>query len=346
MSAVPFIIFFNEQARLKYPKLFNDINLRSNKKNKELLNNLPSLISEIFDIKIFNKNEDFELNKVSKCIFGEDNCVDKYHTLRGQINSLGAVYFTFPMNDERVKDNTDRATTLWNIKNYLSKIGSDTEVCSHRTNSIARFIRFNSMLNCMEIDIIVDNDNLDVSHSLELSTSLTLSDLTKIQKKKKNILWLDIKNIDDKLVCNNLHNSLRKIYSKDPKINLFLEFPSKIINKIDELEECFSNIKLMNFPISYYIPNDLDSVCLKEQELKNSELKNCEYSNELLEKIHSSNFFTDLSFDYKNYNFLKYSKYINKFNLNTWHIPDDEILSLNNNKFRLIIPKNDSVNFN
>ena len=346
MSAVPFIIFFNEQARLKYPKLFNDINLRSNKKNKELLNNLPSLISEIFDIKIFNKNEDFELNKVSKCIFGEDNCVDKYHTLRGQINSLGAVYFTFPMNDERVKDNTDRATTLWNIKNYLSKIGSDTEVCSHRTNSIARFIRFNSMLNCMEIDIIVDNDNLDVSHSLELSTSLTLSDLTKIQKKKKNILWLDIKNIDDKLVCNNLHNSLRKIYSKDPKINLFLEFPSKIINKIDELEECFSNIKLMNFPISYYIPNNLDTVCLKEQGLSNLEKKSCKHSDELLEKIYSSNFFTDLSFDYKNYDFLKYNKHINKFNLNTWHIPDNEILSLDKYKFRLIIPKNDGVNFN
>jgi len=181
---------------------------------------------------------------------------------------------------------------------------------------------------------------------LELSTSLTLSDLTKIQKKKKNILWLDIKNIDDKLVCNNLHNSLRKIYSKDPKINLFLEFPSKIINKIEELEECFSNIELMNFPISYYVPNNLDKVCLKEQGLKNLQKKSCKHSDELLAKIYSSNFFTDLSFDYKNYNFLKYSKYINKFNLNTWHIPDDEILSLNNNKFRLIIPKNDSVNFN
>ena len=345
MSAVPFIIFFNEQARLKYPKLFNDINLRSNKKNKELLNNLPSLISEIFDIKIFNKNKDFELNKVSKCIFGEDNCVDKYHTLRGQINSMGAVYFTFPIDNESIKDNTDRATTLWNIKNYLYKIGSDTEVCSHRTNSIARFIRFNTILNCMEIDINVDADSLDVSHSLNLSTSLKLSDLTNIQK-KNNILWLDIKNINNKSDCNNLYNSLKKIFSIDSKINLFLEFPSKTINKFDELEECFSNIKLMNFPISYYIPNDLDSVCLKEQELKNSELKNCEHSDKLLEKIYSSNFFTDISFDYKNYNFLKYNEHIDKFNLNTWHIPDKEILFLDNQKFRLIIPKNDGTNFN
>ena len=346
MSAVPFLIFFNEQARLKYEKLFDDINLRSKKKNKELLNNLPSLISEIFDIKILNKNKDFEITKVSECIFGEDNCVDKYHTLRGQINSLGAVNFTFPMNDENIKDNTDRATTLWNIKNYLSKIGSDIEVCSHRTNSIARFIRFNAILNCMEVDINVGADSLDVSHSLNLSTSLKLTDLAKIQKKKNNILWLDIKNINNKSDCNNLHNSLKEILSIDPKINLFLEFPPKIINKFDELEECFFDLKSMNFPISYYVPNNLDSVCLKEKETKNSEQKNCEHSDELLKKIYSSNFFTDLSFDYKNYIFLKYNKHIDKFNLNTWHIPDNEILFLDNKKFRLIIPKNDGVNFN
>ena len=345
MSAVPFIIFFNEQARLKYPKLFNDLSLRANKKNKELLNNLPSLITEIFDIKIFNKDKDFKLNKVSKCIFGEDNCVDKHHTLRGQIDTIGAVNFSFPIENETIKDNTDRATTLWNIKNYLIKIGSNTEVCSHRTNSIARFIRFNAILNCMEIDINVDVDSLDVSHSLNLSTSLKLSDLTKIQK-KNNVLWLDIKNINNKSDCNNLHNSLKKILSKDTKINLFLEFPSKILNKFDELEECFFNIKLMNFPISYYIPNNLDSMCLKEQESKYSELKNCEFSDELLEKIYSSNFFSDLSFDYKNYIFLKDSSHIDKFSLNTWHIPDNEILLLDKQKFRLIIPKNDSTNYN
>ena len=102
----------------------------------------------------------------------------------------------------------------------------------------------------------------------------------------------------------------------------------------------------MNFPISYYVPNNLDSVCLKEKETKNSEQKNCEHSDELLKKIYSSNFFTDLSFDYKNYIFLKYNKHIDKFNLNTWHIPDNEILFLDNKKFRLIIPKNDGVNFN
>jgi glucan phosphoethanolaminetransferase (alkaline phosphatase superfamily) len=346
MSAVPFIIYFNEQARLKYDKLFNDINLRANKKNKELLNNLPSLISEIFNIKVFNKKKDLQLSKISKCIFGEDNCVDDYHVLRGQINSIGAVNFTFPAKDETIKNNSDRATILWNMKGYLSKIGNETKVCSHKTNSVARFIRFNTILDCLEIDIIVGNNSLDVNHSLKSSTSLTLTDFIKIQKKSKNILWLNINNINDKLECNNLLNSLKRIYFKDYKINLFLEFPSKIVNKIDELEECFSNIKLMNFPISYDIPKNLDEVCLKEKELKNSEQISCKYLDELLEKIYYSNFFTDLSFDYKNYNFLKHNKYINKFNLNSRHIPNNKILSLDNNEFRLIIPANDDINFN
>ena len=71
------------------------------------------------------------------------------------------------------------------MKNYFSKIKSDLEICSHRTNSIARFIRFNSILNCMEIDVIIENDYLDVRHSTEKSTSLNLEDLIKFKKKKK-----------------------------------------------------------------------------------------------------------------------------------------------------------------
>ena len=52
-------------------------------------------------------------------------------------------------------------------KDYFSKNDSSLEVCSHRTNSIARFIRFNAILNCMEIDVFVENDYLDVTHSKE-----------------------------------------------------------------------------------------------------------------------------------------------------------------------------------
>ena len=60
------------------------------------------------------------------------------------------------------------------MKNYFLNKGSDMEICSHRTNSIARFIRFNAILNCMEIDVYIENDNLDVKHSIEDSTSLKL----------------------------------------------------------------------------------------------------------------------------------------------------------------------------
>ena len=41
------------------------------------------------------------------------------------------------------------------------------------------------------------------------------------------------------------------------------------MNNLDEMEKCISNIKSMNFPISYYISEDLRTVCTLED--------NCNY---------------------------------------------------------------------
>jgi glucan phosphoethanolaminetransferase (alkaline phosphatase superfamily) len=344
MSSVPFLIYFNDEAKLRYPELYAKFNLRASKKNRDLLSNFPSLIFEIFGIKIFNKNS--KLNNTSKCKFGDGNCFEDYHIIRNQLKTLGVVNLNYPTKINNYVDNTDRATTFSNMKHYLSNKNYDLEICSHRTNSIARFVRFNAILNCMEIDVIIESNHLDVRHSSEISTSLKLNDLIKVQKGKDNILWLDIKEIKNIEQCNQLANILKNFYLKNNKINFFIEFPSKVLNEISLYKECILNIKSMNFPISYYVPNDVKSKCLKEGELDNSSSNNCQYLENLINKIYKSNLFTDLSFDYKNYVFLKNNKYIDKFILNTWHIPDEKIISIKDKNFRLAIPFNDAINYN
>tara|TARA_Y100001970_G_C14242725_1_gene865934 strand:- start:1827 stop:4211 length:2385 start_codon:yes stop_codon:yes gene_type:complete len=345
MSSVPFLVYFNDEAKLKYPILFNEINFRASQKKRESLINLPSLILEIFGIKIFDQNS--KLNRSSECKFGDGNCFTDYHIIRNQLNTLGFVSLNYPTIDlKNYIDNTDRPTTFSNMKHYFSKKNKDFEICSHRTNSIARFIRFNAILNCMEIDVIIENDYLDVRHSTGDTISLKLIDLIDIQKDKKNILWLDVKKVENNNQCNKFLNILNNIYSKDNNINLLIEFPSEIINKISLYNKCILNIKSMNFPISFYIPNDIKLKCTKEKEQDLSNQNDCQYLDELLKKIYESNLFTDLSFDYKNYHLLKHSKYIDYFILNTWHIPDDEIVLINDQKFRLIIPFNDNINYN
>jgi len=344
MSSVPFLVYFNDEAKLKYPDLYDKINLRASQKNSDLLSNVPSLIFEIFDIKISDANS--MPHKASKCKFGDGKCYEDYHIIRNQLNTLGVVNLNYPIKDNNYVDNTDRATTFSNMKNYFLKKDSDLEVCSHRTNSIARFIRFNAILNCMEIDVFVENNYLDVTHSKKESTSLKLTDLIKIQKDKKNILWLDVKNVKSTDQCNKLSNILKNIYLKDDKINLFIEFPSQIIDEISLYKECILNIKSMNFPISYYIPSKVNSKCINEKELDISSQNSCQYLEKILEKIYKSTLFTDLSFDFNNYEFIKNSKFIDKFVLNTWHIPDEEIASINNQSFRLVIPFNDNINYN
>jgi len=198
----------------------------------------------------------------------------------------------------------------------------------------------------MEIDININEDYLDVSHSKKVSTSLKLIDLLEIQKDKNNILWLDIKNVEDVKQCNNLLNILKNIYLKNDKINLFIEFPSEIITKTYQFDKCISNIKLMDFPISYYIPNNVKDECLKEKEINVSSQNKCKYLEKIITKVYESNLFTDLSFDYHSYNFLKDIDNVDKFVLNTWHIPDNEIVRINNQNFRLVIPFNDNINYN
>ena len=94
MSSVPFLIFFNDVAKNRYPKLFNNINHRSQLKNRELLSNLPSLILEIFGIEIFNSNN--EISLVSKCKFGDGNCFKDYHMIRKQSDHYSVVNLTYP----------------------------------------------------------------------------------------------------------------------------------------------------------------------------------------------------------------------------------------------------------
>ena len=105
-------------------------------------------------------------------------------------------------------------------------------------------------------------------------------------------------------------------------------------------------IKSMNFIISFYIPNNVKSECIEEQSSQISNDNRCQYLNKILKKINNSNLFSDISFDYKNYDILKDNELIDNFTLNTWHIPDEIINLIDDKRFRLVIPFNDGINYN
>jgi glucan phosphoethanolaminetransferase (alkaline phosphatase superfamily) len=342
MTSVPFLIFFNDAAKKKYSKLYNKINSRSELNNREMLSNLPSLILEIFGLQVFNSDD--EINSVSKCKFGEGNCFGNYHMVRKQLDNFGIVNLTYPYaKNKSYIDNTDRATTFANVHNYLYQKNSNLRICSHRTHTIARYIRFNEILNCMEMDITIDENNLDIRRPLDETNNLSLTDIVQVQKNKKNILWLDIKNVVNEEQCFKLNNILKNFSSE--KNDFFLEFPTHIIDNYDQLSNCISDIKSLNFIMAYRIPSDIDEKCQIEKEFNYSNQKKCKYLNQLLKKINKSKLFTDISFDYKNYKILKDNDYLKEFFLNSWNIPDKIISSVDDKRFRLLIPYNDELNY-
>ena len=159
-------------------------------------------------------------------------------------------------------------------------------------------------------------------------------------------MWLDIKNLDNLGQCNKLSEILQNIALENSNIDFFVELPSHVLNKINIFNECISDMKSINFSLSLYIPNDIYLKCLEEENENYFENNSCKYSDELLKKIDKSSLFTDISFDYINYKYLRKSKYIDNFRLNTWHIPDEKIVSIVDKNFRLIIPFNDDINYN
>ena len=198
----------------------------------------------------------------------------------------------------------------------------------------------------MEIDIRIENEHLDVGHSKDDATFLRLEDFIKIQKNKRNILWLDLKNLNNAQKCKKLNKILRNIKFENNEIEFFVEFPTHIIEDLPQYKKCIQTIKSMNFITSYYIPNDIKLRCTENNTLKISEINQCQYLENILEKLYESKLFTDISFDFKNYEILIKSNYIDKFILNTWHIPDEKILQVSNKNFRLVIPFNDDINYN
>lgn len=343
MSAVPFLIYFNDSAKKKYIKLYDKIRYRSELNKRENVSNLPSLLLELYGIKITNLNN--KIYKDKDCKFGTGNCLDLFHSVRDQIEKVGLVNLDYPSkNNNLYKDNADRATIHSNIYEYFIDKNSNIEICSHRSNSLARVIRYKEILNCLELDLVIEQNYLDVRHPPNKTTNLKLADVLEVLKNKKTDtkLWLDIKNLNSVDKCTSLFKSLSKLSNVNyGKLNLFIEFPSNVYKKLNIFENCISNIQSLKFSTSYYIPNKIVNKC--KQDFNDT---NCIELEEILIQLYKSKLFSDISFDYSNISIITELVIAKKFKWNVWNIKDEDIFKLENNQYNLIIPINDNLNYN
>ena len=341
MAKIPFLVFFNDAAARKNPDLLSITKQRLENNAFATLAQLPDTLLEFLGVKINNIADG---TTYTPCQIGMNNCNDKDILIRNFGTQHGSIRTKTTINNKN-KNLSDDATK----HNILLRefVDNDIGICYHRSNSLAKAIRGAASTNCLEVDMVIKNYRLTITHPPAPAVGISLEKMAEIaaaQKSKTMNLWIDAKNIDSKKNCELLNNELSKKIYYD--IHTLVELPPSTMSSSDDLNTCIESLNRKNVSTSYYIPTDIGYACSNSihKNISPSASKACIKLNNILNHFTSKKWFTDISFDYRIFTAINNIPAAKQFKWNTWHINEEEIQNLPLNRFRLVIPENTDIN--
>lgn len=180
--------------------------------------------------------------------------------------------------------------------------------------------------------MVIKDKEINIHHPPTISTGFDLEDVFQIAQTRKNMLWLDSKNINDSKACNTLADYLSENHHRVGQI--LVEFPSDSVEKLDELKTCVNKIKKMGIRTSFYIPTHFAIPCAEDSK-KNEDV--CNNLNQVVTKAIDSDIFSDLSFDFEAYPAIKKIPNSKKLTWNTWTITPDKFHNFPRNDYKFVI---------
>lgn len=335
MARVPFLIFFNDAARQIAPDLYKKYNVLSKNKNISSLAQLPSTLFDLLGVKVTGNNVP---------IIGE-LVNPKPILIRQTKDGTTAINLSTNELDYELIDKTDSATNHL-ISNQILNKTNDPVICYHRSNTIAKLLRGAMVTKCLEIDIVVNNDEIFVYHPPAKNTGLTLKNVfSSIHNSNINSIWIDGKNLNTSTSCNKFVSYLKN--NKFYKSKILLEFPSYSHSVRLNIKKCVEELKkLKNIYRSYYIPTKDVIECSKALKKnlsfnKNSYCKSLELD---LMEAKNSKLFSDISFNYRGIEAIKNINFTQEFKWNTWNLELSQLKESKKYNFRMLILNNDDPN--
>ncbi|MDX9689195.1 MAG: sulfatase-like hydrolase/transferase [Alphaproteobacteria bacterium] len=332
MARVPFILYFNKSAQKAYPDLYEKYKSLAAQKNMATLAQLPSTILDLFQIKIDLPVPDIIGVKTqpSPILVRETSKGVSYTSLTdGPLE-------TAPLLAVKLTDNMDEATSIFRATH--SAEGKKTSICYHRANTLAKALRGALIADCLEIDLVVEQDGtLSVTHPPVPSTGLTLSDILKIVQERNLSLWIDSKNLTTANNCRILEKGLKA--SAVPAQRIMIEFPSTVLFSDRPLVMCARDLIKAGYPTSFYIPMKEANACA--QSLANGsakeDIEDCATLRDDLTGAYESRMFTDYSFDYPAIRAMEALDIARQLKWNTWSVSPDMLPNIQPDRFRHII---------
>ena len=326
MSTVPMILYFNDSYRNKYPEVFNRYKKSSTSRATKFLDQVSPTILDILGITSTQAIDVPSLDSINKhprpyilerdTIYGKSKIVFDYDSKNGFLQS-------------KFVSGTPEPTYISIIDKQFNH---ENKICYHRSNSVAKSLRAASVASCIEFDLVVDGDNLNVYHPPSGSTGFRIEHIFNIAQHRKNSLWIDAKNINDSAACEKLTSYLEKNHKRAGEI--LVGFPPKSVDNISTLLSCGQKLKALKIRTSYYVPTDTLTSCAEDSSQNNGA---CRDANSSVQKAISSGIFTDLSFDFSGYAAIKKIKGAEALKWNTWTVDAKKIHLFPRQDFDFII---------
>jgi glucan phosphoethanolaminetransferase (alkaline phosphatase superfamily) len=343
MARIPFILYFNNTARQKYPEVFKKYKELAGEKRIATLAQLPTTIINLLG------------GSMSAAKLGTSDVIGEAH--RAEIQPImvretveGVAYVNLnktsvPVPKEartKLIDNTDEQTGLFVATRNDAQ--GNRNLCYHRSNTIGKAIRGSFIANCLEFDLMVEQDRLAVFHPPVESVELDIGKILDIAKKNSLGLWVNSKNLTTAKNCTRLAATLNS--AKPFARSVLVEFPSEIPMNDSELKDCSRQLRKDGFLTSYYLPTDKAISCARHIEAggKISTFTDCASLIDAITSARDSGMFSDYSFDFSAIKAMENIPEANRLGWNTRGVRIKELDQIQPERFGMIIFNNEDPN--
>ena len=305
MLNVPFVIYFNDAARIQFADKWDYLKKISTKKHLITNDWVSRLLVYLHGVNISS-------SKTGEYDWTVDNLMSPFVGFR-ETNS-GTTYIPTD-----VKKYTKEIRVNPQIGGFIQHRtdSSDSIFCLHQSNDIISIIKGLRQTGCIEFDIVFEDEEMFIYHPPMPKTNLTLDALFNLIPSGGNTqLWLDGKNINDVAAC----QFLEKKIASQSKINphqILVEFPSHTNFSNDLNNKCINPLKRMGVNISYYVDAHEAKSCKDKKSLECSQFIN------KLNNLISKQLVTDLSYDKSVIDIIQQLNF-SRVNHNSWSLKSHE----------------------
>ncbi len=334
MARVPFVVYFNDAARVRYPELFSNWKARSESGNVSTLEQLSPSILDLLGLTLIG-----DRFTVTPAI-GEGGGAAVPIVVRRIASKTSYVGLQNADVPATLVDASDDATSIFRV----AKAGRapDISVCYHSSNTWAKAIRGANVADCLMLDVVLgDGSSIEVMHPSEKRVGLDAQAIWNIAKHYGAGLWISAHDISAEN-CTRAVEHLRK--GDLPRGRVLVEFPSRMDWQDGRSLACAQEIKGLGLRTSFQVPTEEALKCA--QVVRRSEPPSvvCDSLDDLLEAAVDTGAFTDFSFDYNALEAMQALPTGKRLSWSAWNVRADILASVEPKRFFMVAAQNSDPN--